>query len=265
MALLFSLAALKHQSLPEYIIHLNKHSNTLQNMIGYSRTLCSELPTELEAQTFIQSMKPTDKGALGKMIEYIFFGQKPNIDSCPDLHDRDIKVTHFKRLKNGNMNAKERLTITNCGSTVNYDTFQEFKENERLQTSKYYPKCQRGLLFVMEHTKGMNKSWEELLSQRVLCICMYDMEEFHQEWIDQITVDYSNIRERTLTQTVSQRGQKYLHIHPHGSKGSGTRALGFKNNFVTMIVAQQLAKDRGLTSVNDVLIRKGNSVSIQFI
>ena len=31
-----------------------------------------------------------------------------------------------------------------------------------------------------------------------------------------------------------------------------------------MIVAQQLAKDRGLTSVNDVLIRKGNSVSIQF-
>ena len=60
------------------------------------------------------------------------------------------------------------------------------------------------------------------------------------------------VRTKIKTNTVSQKGQKYLHIHPHGSKGSdGIRALGFKNKFVTKIFSEGMCYE---------LIEKGNSI-----
>ena len=90
---------------------------------------------------------------------------------------------------------------------------------------------------------------------------MYDMAKFQDKWVDQIHADYSNIRQRIANLTVSQKGQKYLHIHPHGCKGSHTRALGFTNKFLTMLVAEQLAKNRNIPLEN-ILVQKGNSISI---
>ena len=88
------------------------------------------------------------------------------------------------------------------------------------------------------------------------------MADFKHEHLIQIDADYSNIRERIENQTVSQKGQKYLHIHPHGSKGSHTRALGFTNKFLTILVAHQLAKDTNIP-LEDILIQNGNSMSIK--
>ena len=67
--------------------------------------------------------KAKDKGLAGKYIEFFLFGNLPNCDSKPDLSFGDIKTTHLKSLKRGGYNAKERLTITNCGTTADYDSF----------------------------------------------------------------------------------------------------------------------------------------------
>ena len=56
----------------------------------------------------------------------------------------DIKVTHVKKLKNDTINAKGRLTITNCGSTNDYNTFSNILNSETLEKCKYYRKCQKG-------------------------------------------------------------------------------------------------------------------------
>ncbi len=245
-----------------YIQYLNASNTTVFDMIRRAKEICEELPDINDP--FIETLKLKDKGSLGKLLEYLLFGQKPNCDSNPDLLKLclDLKVTHFKKLKNGNYNAKERLTITNCGTTDNYETFHNIVNSKTLQDCKYYVKCQKGLLFVVEHSEGKYKSIQDIIQQKVICICRYNMTDFKHEHLIQIDADYSNIRERISNQTVSQKGQKYLHIHPHGCKGSHTRALGFTNKFLTILVAEQLAKNRNIPLEN-ILVQKGNSISIK--
>lgn len=72
--------------------------------------------------------------------------------------------------------------------------------------------------------------------------------------------DYTMIRNCILNKSVSQKGQKYLHIHTHGQgHGSENRALGFKPKFITMIVGIKLSE---MLSIKDITIKKGNSLTI---
>ncbi len=54
------------------------------------------------------------KGGLGDLIEERFFHYKCNSDSRPDFPDAgvELKVTPYKKNKNGSLSAKERLVIT---------------------------------------------------------------------------------------------------------------------------------------------------------
>ena len=94
--------------------------------------------------------KRQDKGMLGKLVEKLFFGIDANPVNAPDLilHEIDIKTTHFKQLKNGGINAKERVTLTNCGSTADYNTFSDIEKNPNFEKTKAFKKIQKGLLFV---------------------------------------------------------------------------------------------------------------------
>ena len=81
----------------------------------------------------------------------------------------------------------------------------------------------------------------------------YNLDNMSAEITNQFNADFADIQNRIITRTVSQRGQKYLHIHPHGSKGSKTRAFGFTNKFVTKLVSIETEKP---------LTTKGNSFYI---
>ena len=74
------------------------------------------------------------------------------------------------------------------------------------------------------------------LSKRLLCAFPYDISELDETIRSQIAIDFSDIQQKTRDGAVSQKGQKYLHIHPHGSKNSTTRAFGFTNKFITELV-----------------------------
>ena len=54
------------------------------------------------------------KGGLGDLIEERYFHYKCNSDSRPDFPDAgvELKVTPYKKNKNGSLSAKERLVIT---------------------------------------------------------------------------------------------------------------------------------------------------------
>ena len=55
-----------------------------------------------------------------------------------------------------------------------------------------------------------------------------------------------NIKEKLRNNNASQKGQKYLHLHPQGA-GRGknsSRALGYTPKFVTMLVAESIARDK---------------------
>jgi len=189
---------------------------TLETLREYTSPEVKEY-VRLNADEF-KGRNPRDKGGLGKQVEFYIFGRLPNPNRNPDTELGDIKSTHIKKCRDGYC-AKERLTLTNCGSTTKPETLQHLLGD--LEQNKLYPKIRTGILFVF-------------FGDEIRYIVRYDIEEIGKEII---LNDYRKIQDRVRTNTVSQSGQTYLHIHPHGSKNSKTRALGFTNKFVTRIIA----------------------------
>jgi hypothetical protein len=93
-----------------------------------------------------------------------------------------------------------------------------------LEDTKYYVKIRRGVLVVFA-------------DDRVRVLEAYDIEELPDSMRAVLKDDYEKIRTCVLNDAISQKGQTYLHIHPHGCKGSDTRAFGFTPKFVTQLVA----------------------------
>ena len=195
----------------------------LETLIRRAHEVCPEIAQYCAANASkFKELKGGDKGGLGKKVEFYVFGRLPNSDSAPDSSFGDIKTTHIKKCRGG-YNAKDRLTITNCGSTDKYETLQHIADSS-MKSNKLYPKLRDGILFAF-------------LGDEIKHIFRYDLEELEDEDEEVILGDYEQIQKRVRDKTVSQKGQKYLHIHPHGSKGSKTRALGFTKKFVTYLIS----------------------------
>ena len=136
----------------KYIRRLNKYKNKIKydKLILKARVLIPEL-NNFKLANIKTNQK--DKGRKGKISEYCLFGQKPNCMSSADYGNIgiEIKMINFKILKNGGFNAKERVTISNIGSTNNYDTFNDIIKNEKLENTKVFKKIKKILLI------GINK------------------------------------------------------------------------------------------------------------
>jgi len=238
-------------------------SISIYELIEYARLICSGLPTIEEIKKLENEKNIKDKGLTGKILEYALFGQKPNSYNTPDLSklDTDIKSCVFKDTKKGK-NAKERQTITNCGNTNNYNTFQNIIENENFKNCNYYNKCRKCILIIRNHDKKIFKTFNELLNQKLSFIIYFDIEKLPIEMINIINEDYKFIRECILKKNVSQKGQKYLHIHPHGAgHGSGNRAFGYTSKFITQVVGYYLSKIYN-ENIDNILNITGRSITI---
>jgi len=203
----------------------------LSALVARAHMLCPELKNFCNGDL---GLSGRDKGSVGKLVEYYIFGRLPNNDSSADTAFGDCKATHVKKCGDG-FNAKERLTLTNCGSTGDYSTLQHIVEAEALASNRCYSKIQTGILTVLEHTEGVNS---EPMDKNVLCLFRYDITELPPGLREVVDEDYEKIRTCVKTGAVSQKGQTYLHICPHGSgHGSSTRAFAFTNKFVTQLIA----------------------------
>jgi len=231
-----------------------KHLDILTNIekgAAYIKALSSCLPLPLKAlvakahelapeiKTFCDSKQLTaklskDKGLTGKKVEFYIFGRLPNSESTADTAVGDVKATHIKKQGALGHSAKERLTLTNCGSTGDYDTLQHIVDSPSLEQSTRYCKIQTGILCVLEHDAAVTDDMDEIVHY----LFRYDITELPATIQTVIAADYQKIRQRVIDKDVSQSGQTYLHIHPHGSgHGSTTRAFGFTNKFVTTLIA----------------------------
>jgi len=249
----------------EYIKALNANKGkTLREWLNYARNICDGLPSEEILLSLVSEKSIKDKGLVGKIIEYGFFGQKPNCDSAPDIGALkcDIKSCAFKLVKKLGKNAKERQTITNCGNTKNYDSFQHILDHVQFEDCPYYEKSRQFLLCIRNDDKKKMKTVEELMTQPMLLIVLVQLETLPLEMKTMIEDDYKSIRQCVLEKRVSQKGQKYLHIHTHGAgHGSGNRAFGFTSAFITRVVALQLA-ELHQKKMEDILI-EGKSLAIK--
>lgn len=207
----------------------------------YAKSACNELGQiydEHSTQFFSNNKKITDKGLNGKYVEFSLFGILPNSNSKSDLLcGYDVKATHFKKT-NDTYNAKERLTITNCGTKNNYASFKNINDNELITDCKYYSKMQKGVVFVFLHKSQHERAEpiDRLRNKTLLTVFLYDLAKLPRDETAVLNSDYALIRKCIADQAVSQRNQQYLHIHKHGTKKTpNTCALGFTNRFLTKL------------------------------
>ena len=203
-----------------------------------------------------------DKGLVGKIVEFYLFGNLPNNDSCPDMDYGDIKTTHFKNIgKDGSktFNAKERLTLTNFGDPSKQLNIDTIADKNSLQETKFYEKIKRGIILIFQHDAAITyETIDSYYDKKILGIVLYNLDEIfveNTEVAETFQEDFIKIKTCVVEKNVSQSGQKYLHIHPHGCKDGATRAFGFTNKFLTKLVSIKL---------NVPLITKGKSDYIEF-
>jgi hypothetical protein len=202
-----------------------------------------------------------DKGLTGKIVEFSLFGNLPNSFSSPDMIYGDIKTTHFKRIgKNGvkTFNAKERLTLTNFGDPDLQTNIDKIADKNSFQETRYYAKVKSGIILIFEHESTRFDTIESYYEKKIMGIVFYNLDDIFQKNPDIEEVfqtDFIKIKTCIIEKNVSQAGQQYLHIHPHGCKNGKTRAFGFTNKFLTKMVSIYL---------NLPLITKGRSEYIEF-
>jgi len=265
----FTLSQIKENE--EYTTYINnlikqsiksKGECTLNNLINYIHESCSELKEFCNDNSSKFKLSSTkDKGLVGKIVEFYLFGNLPNNDSCPDMEYGDIKTTNFKNIGKNNprsFNAKERLTITNFGDPSKQINIDKIADKNALNETQYYEKIKRGIIIIFQHDSTKIETIEDNYNRKIIGIIKYNLDDVFTNHPDIASVfhdDFIKIKTCILEKNVSQSGQQYLHIHPHGSKDSCTRAFGFTNKFLTKLVSIYLKVP---------LITKGRSDYIEF-
>tara|TARA_Y100000996_G_scaffold415535_3_gene410914 strand:- start:3838 stop:4671 length:834 start_codon:yes stop_codon:yes gene_type:complete len=199
-----------------------------------------------------------DKGLCGKVLEYALFGNMPNNDPNPDLdNNRDVKTNKWKKLKSGAYRSTERIKIGTAGNTDNWSSFDHILNSSNITELKKYDK----MSCVIPLIENSCSTLEGVLNLRILYVAKYDISK--SNYIDALNKDLEDIKEKLRNKEASQTGQKYLHLHTQGEgRGkNGGRALGYKQKFVTMLVAESIARDKKI-SIDSVLIAKGRSLYI---
>lgn len=195
--------------------------------------VCSEAREKVPelANCELLEFNARDKGKLGKLVENNLFGQKPNCDQNPDLKELgDIKTTRFKKFKYGaKFNAKERLTITNIGNDLDYESYNNIKNSSTLEDSNLFKKLNKFLLFGFTNDQV----------PKFLGCVYYKYDDMSSEDKLQFEADFLDIQNKINSKLLSQKGQQNLHVHKHGTKKNPhNRAVGLKNKIVTKIFAK---------------------------
>lgn len=94
----------------------------------------------------------SNKGKVGQIIEREYFNIPNNSSQEPDFIEvgMELKVTPLKKLKNGNISAKERLVLTLINYTEDYDT--------DFYSSHLYEKMKHILIITYLHEVGKDIS-----------------------------------------------------------------------------------------------------------
>ncbi len=118
------------------------------------------------------SEKSLNKGGLGQLVEIALYGIKTNSDSEPDFMPAgvELKVTPYKKNKNGSLSAKERLVL----NIIDYNTefANEFRnshfwfKNNKIQLMWYlYENNKDKLDYVITHEKFLELVLNEDIKQ----------------------------------------------------------------------------------------------------
>ena len=190
----------------------------------------------------VEDRSSINKGGLGQMIEQLLFGIKNNSDSEPDFMPAgiELKVTPYKKLKNGKLSAKERLVL----NIIDYMT--EYK-NEFKSSHFWFKNNKIQLLWYLwepkKDTKDLKITHEKLLE----LIKNQDLKQIEEDW----NLIIKKIKEGKAHE-ISEADTMYLGACCKGENANSVReqpfsdipamqrAFCFKNSYMTQLVRKYI-------------------------
>lgn len=121
--------------------------------------------------------KEANKGGLGQLIEKYLFGMENNSDSEPDFMPAgiELKVTPYRKLKNGKLSAKERLVL----NIIDFEN--EFK-NE-FKSSHFWFKNNKIQLLWYLWEPGKDKKDYKITHEKLLELALNeDLNQIEKDW-----------------------------------------------------------------------------------
>lgn len=193
----------------------------------------------------IEDKKDNDylnKGGLGQMVEEVLFGLQTNNDSEPDFAKAgiELKVTPYKKLKDGKLSAKERLVL----NIIDY--MNEYK-NE-FQSSHFWFKNNtiQLLLYLWEPNKNIKDL--KITHEKLLELAKNeDLKQIEEDWkfiINKIkdgkAHEISEADTMYLAACSKGANANSLRKQPFSEIPAMQRAFCFKNSYMTQLVRKYI-------------------------
>ena len=131
----------------------------------------------IESEVITIEDKDANKGGLGQLIEKYLFGMENNNNSEPDFISAgiELKVTPYKKLKNGKLSAKERLVL----NIIDFDS--EYK-NEFKSSHFWYKNNKIQLLWYLWEP-GKDKKDYKITHEKLLELALNeDLNQIEKDW-----------------------------------------------------------------------------------
>lgn len=212
------------------------------------KALEAEGKTFGEIDTYDRLENKKAKGGLGQVIEESFFGYTVNSDAKPDFEHLgvELKVTPFKRNKNGSLSAKERLVL----NIINY--MEEV--NNHFQTSSFWKKNEKLLLMFYEWLPEIDRNDYRIYKSVLFTYPKADLEIIKQDWkiiLDKIrngkAHEISEGDTNYLGACTKGANKQSLRIQPFSNVLAMQRAYSLKQSYMTALV-RKFIKNEDLVS-----------------
>ncbi|MEZ2458327.1 Sau3AI family type II restriction endonuclease [Salinicoccus roseus] len=216
---------------------------TIDDLVSYAREAEGEYLKDIDKQNMLENTNV--KGKVGTIIEASYFGYEVNSKPEPDFADVgvELKTTGLKKLKNGQLSAKERLVL----NIINYE--DEVKVD--FEDSSFWKKNAKLLIFFYTYTRDKDGKPDYRNFQIVKTV----LHEFTGTDLEIIKQDFEDIKAKILSgeaHMISEGDTNILgactkgatsnsqRTQPYSEIPAKQRAFSLKQGYMTALVRKYI-------------------------
>lgn len=192
-----------------------------------------------------------NKGGLGQLVEKYIFNMNNNSESEADFVDAgiELKVTPYKKLKNNQLSAKERLVL----NIIDYNT--EYANS--FKTSHFWNKNKKLQILWYLWTENGDKFTYKITHEKLLDLSLSeDLKQIEKDWeyiINKIKEgkadELSEGDTMYLGACTKGANANSLRSQPFSDKKAMQRAFCFKNSYMTQLVRKYIGDYTNVESI----------------
>lgn len=216
--------------------------NTEKELMDYTSKIDGKTFKEIDSKNLLKNTDPKrQKGILGQVVETGFYNYDINSESRADFENLgiELKVTGYKRNKNGSISAKERLVL----SKIDFNRIV----NETYESSHLLEKCNKMLIIWYEYDPEKNAEDYKITHHQLhdmnkdKYIIKFDFEAIKEKIINGEAHELSEGYTSFLGACTKARTSKDRTSQPFSDIPAKPRAFCLKNSYMTSILRNSLS------------------------